>query len=422
MRKLMNIIISVCLATSFLVLSSSPALAYNASTPIDYVAFGDSVAAGVRGGVREPSSALGYTDALAAYLENSGVLSSFNETFCTSGMTAKTLAAKTAILNDKTSSEYNLLKNAEIATLTIGANDLLAPLYAYISTLKSASSADIPKVKELLTTVANQVYDGTTAPAIQSNIETILQNIINANSSIKIFVMGYYNPLPLVSSMVNVDLTTPLKDFNVYISNAVSNVAAKNTSASLTYVDTMTAISANNSDHLVLSDIHPTPSGYKAIACEFWKQLQPLIDNAVTAAPTKSTVLINGKSVAFEAYNINDNNYFKLRDIAMALSGTAKNFNVSWDSQKSTIVLRSATAYTSVGGEMATSASTFSVGTAKTASAVYLDGKALSLSAYPINGCNYVKLRDLAAAINFGVVYKESTGTINIDTSIGYTA
>jgi len=38
--------------------------------------------------------------------------------------------------------------------------------------------------------------------------------------------------------------------------------------------------------------------------------------NTVTAQPTASTVLINGKSVAFDAYNINGNNYFKLRNLA----------------------------------------------------------------------------------------------------------
>ena len=49
----------------------------------------------------------------------------------------------------------------------------------------------------------------------------------------------------------------------------------------------------------------------------------------LTAKPTASTVLVNGENVAFDAYNINDNNYFKLRDLAYILSGTEKQFEVS---------------------------------------------------------------------------------------------
>lgn len=422
MRITSRIIISICLSASILSLSVSPALAFNASQPIDYVAFGDSVAAGVRGGVKEASSTFGYTDDLASFLRDSGVLSSLNEDFCTSGMTAKTLAANTAVLNDTTSAGYNLVKKAEIATLTIGANDLLAPLYAYIGSVKSTSSTDTTKLKAILNTVTSQIYDGTTAPAIQANIETILQNILNANPDIKIYVMGYYNPLPLASAMASVDLTTPLKDFNVYIQKAVSNVAAKNAGASISFVDTMSAISVDSLNNLVMSDIHPTPTGYKVIAAEFWKQVKVNVDGAVTAAPTKSAVLVNGRSVAIEAYSINDNNYFKLRDIAMAINETGKQFGVSWDSQKSSIVMTSKTKYISVGGEMACSGNTANVGTAKTSAVVCLDGKTLSLTAYNIGGYNYIKLRDMASAINFGVTYDEKTSTIGVDTTAGYSA
>ena len=53
-----------------------------------------------------------------------------------------------------------------------------------------------------------------------------------------------------------------------------------------------------------------------------------------TATPTTSTVMVNGQAVAFEAYNIAGNNYFKLRDLAKVLSGTTKQFEVvSWYSK-----------------------------------------------------------------------------------------
>jgi len=44
-----------------------------------------------------------------------------------------------------------------------------------------------------------------------------------------------------------------------------------------------------------------------------------------------STVLINGTAIYFEAHNIDGNNYFKLRDLAKAILGTGKQFEVTWD-------------------------------------------------------------------------------------------
>ena len=44
----------------------------------------------------------------------------------------------------------------------------------------------------------------------------------------------------------------------------------------------------------------------------------------LNVVPTSSIVLVNGEAVSFQAYNIGDNNYFKLRDIAFVLSGTEK--------------------------------------------------------------------------------------------------
>ncbi len=408
---------SVILIAVILVMSVAPVLA--ATPSIDYVAFGDSVASGVRGGYRETGSDFGYTDLIAADLKAAGALGSFNEDFCVSGITAKLLAANTAVLNDTTSVGYKLVKNAEIATLDVGGNDLLAPIYAYVKTLTAGAMPDMAKIKEILTSIGKSVNDGVTAPAVEKNIETILQNILNANPNIKIYVMGYYNPLPVAAAVTGVDLDTPLKDFNVYIQKAITNVSAANAEASITYIDTMTAMAADSSAYLVATDIHPTAAGYKAIATEFWKQIGLLVPSAVTATPTKASVLVNGKTEAFDAYSIGGNNYFKLRDIAMALSGSTKQFGIGWDGK--TITLSSGSAYTSVGGELSVYGNTSDVSAVKTASSVYLDGKLLSLTAYNINGNNYFKLRDLGSSINFGIGWDSATSTISIDTTKDYT-
>lgn len=142
--------------------------------------------------------------------------------------------------------------------------------------------------------------------------------------------------------------------------------------------------------------------------------------DTVTARTTSSAILVNGKAVAFEAYNINDNNYFKLRDLACALSGSSKQFEVGWDGTNNAVNLYSGKAYTPVGGELAPG-KTGTPAVAPSSSAVYLDGKKLSLKAYTINGYNYFKLRDVGAAVNFGVDWDGPANTVSIDTSKNYT-
>ena len=115
----------------------------------------------------------------------------------------------------------------------------------------------------------------------------------------------------------------------------------------------------------------------------------------LTAKPTASTVFVNEVTTAFEAYNINDNNFFKLRDLAFVLSGTEKQFSVAWDAENNAISLTSGEAYEPVGGEMEGKGE----GTktpAATDSTVYIDGEAVELVAYHIEGNNYFKLRDIA--------------------------
>lgn len=135
--------------------------------------------------------------------------------------------------------------------------------------------------------------------------------------------------------------------------------------------------------------------------------------------PTSSKVLVNGKAVTFEAYTINGNNYFKLRDFAQAVNKTEKNFEVKWDSKNNAINLISNKPYTPVGGELAKGDGKAKVAN-PTTSKIYKDGKEISLTAYTINGNNYFKLRDIAKAFNIGVTWDGTTNTIGIDTSIGY--
>ena len=140
----------------------------------------------------------------------------------------------------------------------------------------------------------------------------------------------------------------------------------------------------------------------------------------VTATATSSPVLVNGSNVKFEAYNIAGNNYFKLRDLAKAISGTDRQFEVGYDSGKNAITLTTGKTYTSVGGELTVSSKTASVTAQISTASLYLNGTEISVKAYNINGNNYFKLRDVAEAIDFGVGFDTKTNTISIDTKAGY--
>lgn len=140
-----------------------------------------------------------------------------------------------------------------------------------------------------------------------------------------------------------------------------------------------------------------------------------------TAVPTSSKVVVDGKQVAFDAYAINGNNYFKLRDLAMVMNGTGKQFQVAWDGAKNAINLSTNTAYTSVGGELAVSKNPTTKEAVLSTSSIYIDNELVQLTAYTIGGNNYFKLRDVAGVIDFGVAWDGKLNMIGIDTSTGYT-
>lgn len=146
----------------------------------------------------------------------------------------------------------------------------------------------------------------------------------------------------------------------------------------------------------------------------------PFVDISV-ATPTNSRVTINGKEVAFTAYNIGGNNYFKLRDIAAATNGTGKNFNVGWDGANNAISLTSKSSYNSVGGELTVNTSATAVEPQISNPKIFVDGKLTTFMAFNINDNNYIKLRDIGEVFDFAVDWNSATGTIEINTNRNYT-
>jgi len=142
---------------------------------------------------------------------------------------------------------------------------------------------------------------------------------------------------------------------------------------------------------------------------------------ALSAKPTPSTVLVNGKSTTFDSYNINDFNYFKLRDIAYVLNGTAKQFAIDWDAANNSMTLKPGSAYVITGDEMASKGTAIKTATLSSQK-VFMTGEPaqIPMEAYNIDGYNYFKLRDLGMVLNVGIGWDGAKNTISIDSAKGY--
>ena len=137
------------------------------------------------------------------------------------------------------------------------------------------------------------------------------------------------------------------------------------------------------------------------------------------AKPSTHKIYVDGERANVAAYEINDNNYFKIRDVAAILSGTDAQFDVTWDAATGNITLTDAKAYTKTGDELYAIPDTNQ--TAKDSTApLYRDGERVYYTGYEVNDNNYYKLRDIAADFDFGVTWDNDTQSVLITTDEGY--
>ena len=144
------------------------------------------------------------------------------------------------------------------------------------------------------------------------------------------------------------------------------------------------------------------------------------VTESVPASASTHRITINGAVVDPDAYLIDGSNYFKLRDIAYLLSNSTKRFNVGFDNVLKAVYLFPGEAYQPVGGELGHPSSS-SISAEPSGWHVFSGGQQLNVTVYNINGNNYFKLRDLGAALGFGVSFDEATRTVLVNTGTGYT-
>ena len=201
---------------------------------IDYVALGDSLAAGMTpiGGID-----LGYPDYLANRFEQSQYTVDFKN-FGFPGYTSTNLAQDVLTRADV----QTKIQEAEFITIDIGANDLLPAV------------ADSTKVPVALGAVA-------------ANLQTILAKIDQLNPTVKVYVMGYYNPFPYWPQAQQASILPLLDTFNGIIE-------ARTIANGDTFVETDTIIAKDYQTYLPNPvNIHLSKEGYQLVAKEFWKNI-----------------------------------------------------------------------------------------------------------------------------------------------------
>lgn len=133
------------------------------------------------------------------------------------------------------------------------------------------------------------------------------------------------------------------------------------------------------------------------------------------ATPATSRVQINGKTINFGAYEINGFNYYKLTDLAYALTGTNDQFMVTWQASKSAVNLLVGQPHVYTGTELRGNSG-------KTEypypnyTPIYQNDQEIWATCYVINGESFVKLDDLRMALDLNVSWNHMTSTISINT------
>ena len=139
--------------------------------------------------------------------------------------------------------------------------------------------------------------------------------------------------------------------------------------------------------------------------------LLPMGASAARVVLSPQNLTVDGTPIECEKYNIDGSNYFKLRDIAYLLSGTANQFEVGYDPDSRTVTITSGLPYTPNGEELVVGLDKSETAKPSTQT-IKINGEINSgISAYNLAGNNFFKLRDLGAVIGFEVDFDQATNT-----------
>lgn len=114
------------------------------------------------------------------------------------------------------------------------------------------------------------------------------------------------------------------------------------------------------------------------------------------------------------AYEINGNLYLKLRDVAAAINGTARQFAVGWDGTSSNVRINVGRHYVPTGDELG-APPTERASAERAASTILADGESKTPTTYIIAQSHYYRLRDLADILGLKIEWNANTKTITLE-------
>lgn len=213
------------------------------SEKINYIALGDSVAEGMN-----PYGAVGYgyPDYVKDELLKNEKLKFYTKGFSKSGYTIENVKNdiennEIIIVDDKKVSIKQSLRESDVVTISIGANDFIRGL----------------SLSNFSETVNNVKDSKKNIDKIANNLRELLE-LIQSYAKNKIIVIGYYNPLPRMK-LLKSDIDELVKYSNHLYENICDDLG-------VIYIDIFNEFDGNE-DFLPNSlDIHPSTDGYKKIA------------------------------------------------------------------------------------------------------------------------------------------------------------
>lgn len=138
-------------------------------------------------------------------------------------------------------------------------------------------------------------------------------------------------------------------------------------------------------------------------------------ENGNLAYPSTAKMEIDGKAVDLAAYNIDGFNYFRLTDLAYALTGTTSQYNVVWDADKMAINIVTRAAYSVQGDEFQANSGRTEVAL-PFVSDTYIDGEVNPITVFIIDGKSYFQLNHLSIYLDFSLGWNATTSTISLMT------
>ncbi len=273
-KRILSTLLALCLALSLLPASALAAGGEQKS----YVALGDSITTGYGLAENETGFAKQVADSNGYTLTN----------------LAQDGATSTDLLEVvKSEANADTLKNADLITITIGGNDLMNALYAYLAEEYNKQNSDTPITAEdvkaslagtpseipqvaMLSFAASKIPFFPNSPAANTALSTFatkFSSIISAikgnNSSAEIIVINQYNPYSRLSTGNLLDLSaidTAVRALNTVISSSAE-------SAGYTVADVYTKFKEAESNPCNASvspsinlDFHPNATGHGLIA------------------------------------------------------------------------------------------------------------------------------------------------------------